>query len=124
MPEGWLLSELAAAAGGVLRGGDRRVRHLSIDSRQPFQAEGTLFIALGGKHHDGHRYLPELRRRGVRSFLVKQGAAMLEPEDSTIEVGDTLKAFQRLAAWHRAQFTLPVIGITGSNGKTVVKEWL
>ncbi|MCO6483777.1 MAG: bifunctional UDP-N-acetylmuramoyl-tripeptide:D-alanyl-D-alanine ligase/alanine racemase, partial [Flavobacteriales bacterium] len=124
MSEGWLLSELATAAGGVLRGDDRRIRHLSIDSRQPFQAEGTLFVALGGKHHDGHRYLPELRRRGVRNFLVKQGAAMLEPEDSAIEVGDTLKALQDLAAWHRARFTLPVIGITGSNGKTVVKEWL
>ncbi|MCO6483505.1 MAG: bifunctional UDP-N-acetylmuramoyl-tripeptide:D-alanyl-D-alanine ligase/alanine racemase, partial [Flavobacteriales bacterium] len=124
MSEGLLLSELAAAIGGRLHGADRRIRHLSIDSRQPFHAEDTLFIALGGKHHDGHRYLPELRKRGVHNFLVKAGAAKRDADDSAIEVADTLKALQDLAVWHRKQFDLPVIGITGSNGKTVVKEWL
>ncbi|HMN05160.1 MAG TPA: bifunctional UDP-N-acetylmuramoyl-tripeptide:D-alanyl-D-alanine ligase/alanine racemase [Flavobacteriales bacterium] len=124
MDEGVLLSELAAAIGGQMHGADRCIRHLSIDSRQPFQAEDTLFIALRGKHHDGHNYLPDLRKHGVRNFLVKAGATKLNAGDSAIEVADTLKALQDLAAWHRGQFTLPVIGITGSNGKTVVKEWL
>ncbi len=124
MPKGRLLSGIAAATGGVLHGADRRIEHLCIDTRQPFSAEGTLFIALTGKHHDGHRYISELRQRGVRSFLLQRGAIPMAAEDSVIEVDDTLKALQDLAAWHRAQFLIPVIGITGSNGKTVVKEWL
>lgn len=124
MDEGVLLSELAAAIGGQMHGADRCIRHLSIDSRQPFQAEDTLFIALRGKHHDGHNYLPDLRKHGVRNFLVKAGATKLNAGDSAIEVADTLRALQALAAWHRGQFNLPVVGITGSNGKTVVKEWL
>jgi alanine racemase len=123
MPEGCLLSEAAAATGGTLTGPDRRIVQLSIDSRQPFPAEDTLFIALGGKHHDGHRYLGELRKQGVRNFMVKRGTAA-EPGDSAVEVDDTLKGLQDLAAWHRSRFAFPVIGITGSNGKTVVKEWL
>ena len=118
------LRELARVAGGVLHGPDRSVRHLSIDSRQPFDPQHTLFIALAGKHHNGHRYLAELRTHGLHSFLVQRGAARMEEGDSAIEVDDTLRALQRIAAWHRAQFNLPVIGITGSNGKTVVKEWL
>ncbi|MBK6410553.1 MAG: bifunctional UDP-N-acetylmuramoyl-tripeptide:D-alanyl-D-alanine ligase/alanine racemase [Flavobacteriales bacterium] len=124
MPEGRLLSRIAAATGGVLHGADQRIDHLSIDTRQPFPAEGSLFIALTGKHHDGHRYIAELRQRGVHAFLVQRGAVPMAEGDSVIEVDDTLKALQDLAAWHRAQFKLPVIGITGSNGKTVVKEWL
>lgn len=124
MAGGRLLSELAAAIGGILQGPDRHIRHLSIDSRQPFPAEGTLFIALGGKHHDGHRYIAEMRMRGVHAFLVGQGADPPEGDESVIEVPDTLRALQDIAAWHRAQFKLPVVGITGSNGKTVVKEWL
>ena len=124
MREGHLLSSLAAACGGTLHGPDRTVRGLCIDSRQPFEPAGTLYIALNGKHHDGHRYLPELRKRGVQAFLVLQGTVEAAPGESLIAVPDTLKALQDIAAWHRAQFQLPVVGITGSNGKTVVKEWL
>jgi alanine racemase len=124
MPESRMLSSLAAACGGTLHGTDRHITQLAIDSRQPFDPPGTLFIALGGKHHDGHRYLPELRKRGVQSFLIRKGAAAPVQGAGTIEVDDTLIALQQIAAWHRAQFKLPVVGITGSNGKTVVKEWL
>jgi len=124
MREGRLLSEIAAATGGVLHGADRRIAQLSIDTRQPFPPEETLFIALGGKHHDGHRYVAEARRRGVKTFLLRKGSVQLETGESAVEVADTLKALQALAAWHRAQFAIPVVGITGSNGKTVVKEWL
>ncbi|MGV9013477.1 MAG: bifunctional UDP-N-acetylmuramoyl-tripeptide:D-alanyl-D-alanine ligase/alanine racemase [Flavobacteriales bacterium] len=124
MRQGRLLSEIAAATGGVLHGEDRRISHLSIDTRQPFPPEGTLFIALGGKHHDGHRYVAEARQRGVKAFLLRSGTPPLEAGESAVVVEDTLKALQALAAWHRAQFNLPVVGITGSNGKTVVKEWL
>jgi alanine racemase len=124
MPQGALLSGIAAATGGSLHGPDRLIGHLSIDTRQPFPPEGTLFIALSGKHHDGHRYIAELRQRGVRSFVVRRGSVVPGEGESLIEVDNTLAALQDLAAWHRAQFHLPVIGITGSNGKTVVKEWL
>ncbi|MBS1941620.1 MAG: bifunctional UDP-N-acetylmuramoyl-tripeptide:D-alanyl-D-alanine ligase/alanine racemase [Bacteroidetes bacterium] len=124
MHAGRSLSSLAAACGRTLHGPDGDIARLCIDSRQPVAAEGTLFIALDGKHHDGHRYLPQLRERGVRAFLVRQGAVQALPGESMIAVPDTLKALQDIAAWHRAQFTLPVVGITGSNGKTVVKEWL
>ncbi len=124
MPEGHLLSSLAAACGGTLHGADKRITQLCIDSRQPFNPAGTLFIALSGKHHDGHRYLPELHKRGVQSFLIRKAATAQVQGASTIEVDDTLVALQQIAAWHRAQFNLRVVGITGSNGKTVVKEWL
>ncbi|MGB3869132.1 MAG: bifunctional UDP-N-acetylmuramoyl-tripeptide:D-alanyl-D-alanine ligase/alanine racemase [Flavobacteriales bacterium] len=124
MSQGRLLSEIAAATGGVLQGAERRIQHLSIDTRQPFDPEDTLFVALRGKHHDGHQYIEELRQRGVRCFLVQRGVVPPNEGDSLVEVDNTLEALQALAAWHRAQFNLPVIGITGSNGKTVVKEWL
>ena len=124
MSEGHLLSTLALAAGGTLIGPDRLIRHLSIDSRQPFDPASTLFFALNGKHHDGHRYLPAMRASGVQAFVVRIGTAVTSTNCSHIEVNDTLVALQRIAAWHRALYNLPVVGITGSNGKTVVKEWL
>lgn len=124
---GHRLSAIAAAIGGVVHGRqyDPLITHLAIDSRKPSPADGTLFIALPGERHDGHRYIRSLIVRGVRSFLVSQ-----LPEPSLLKQGhfvlvhDTLNALQRLAGWHRARFQAPVIGITGSNGKTVVKEWL
>ena len=96
------------------------------DSRSLCFPEETLFFALKTKVNDGHKYIGELYTRGVRNFVVNE-----LPEDMTgfreanfLKVANPLKALQRLAAHHRSQFQVPVIGVTGSNGKTVVKEWL
>ena len=108
-----------------------RKDHVSIveiltDSRQLVAPHKTLFFALKGKKGDGHKYIPELYHKGVRNFVISDDFFDFGSFDKTnfILVDDTLKALQRLAAAHRAQFSCPVIGITGSNGKTVVKEWL
>ena len=120
---GHRLADLAIAVGGTLHGnGDIRITDLSIDSRQAIGTEGTLFIALRGERHDGHRYIPTLIKQGVRCFLVN--ADSVPAGVNCIAVNDTLDALQRLVAWHRSHFHGPVVGITGSNGKTVVKEWL
>jgi Alr-MurF fusion protein len=101
------------------------VQRLLLDSRRVETPADSLFFALRGPRHDGHRYLPELYRAGVRQFVVQQPVLLPEyPEAGFVLVPDTLAALQQLAAWHRQQFTLPVFGITGSNGKTIVKEWL
>ena len=105
------------------------VRHLLLDSRRANLPAGMLFFALRGLSHDGHRYLPALYAQGVRLFIVAENATLLGtlaayPEAGIIEVKSPLAALQALAAAHRAAFTGPVIGITGSNGKTIVKEWL
>ncbi|MBK7945831.1 MAG: bifunctional UDP-N-acetylmuramoyl-tripeptide:D-alanyl-D-alanine ligase/alanine racemase [Flavobacteriales bacterium] len=124
---GHRLSALAEAIGGewLVRHDDPVIAQLSIDSRKPFAPHDTLFIALKGERHDGHRYLSDLHARGMRQFIVSDAidAASL-PASNVIRVRDTCDALQRMAAWHRRHFTAPVIGITGSNGKTVVKEWL
>ncbi len=124
---GHRLSVLAQAAGGEwpARHGDPLIAQLSIDSRKPFTPGDTLFIALKGDRHDGHRYLRDLHARGMRHFIVSEAITAEElPESNVVRVADTLDALQRIAAWHRGHFQAPVIGITGSNGKTVVKEWL
>ncbi len=104
------------------------VVHLLTDSRKLSQPAGTVFFAIRGKYNDGHKYLSQLYRQGVRTFVVEQGepAALthLYPEASILLVKDSLQALQQVAAWHRQQFQIPVIGVTGSNGKTIVKEWL
>lgn len=101
------------------------VEQLLIDSRQITMPGLSLFFALPGKRHDGHQFLQELYRAGLRNFIVSHPPAFSDlPEANILLVHDTLKALQALAAHHRAQFHIPVIGITGSNGKTVIKEWL
>jgi alanine racemase len=84
-----------------------------------------MFFALRSKRNDGHRYIQELYKRGVRNFVVDTTPSDSSYEDANfLVVPDTLAALQRLAERHRDEFQIPVIGITGSNGKTVVKEWL
>ncbi|WP_216679397.1 alanine racemase [Hymenobacter siberiensis] len=105
------------------------VRHLLLDSRRADLPVGAAFFALRGPSHDGHRYLPDLYAQGVRLFFVEENTALpgglaAYPEAGIMEVASPLAALQALAAAHRAQFTASVIGITGSNGKTIVKEWL
>lgn len=104
---------------------DPTVEHLLFDSRSVAAPAVSLFFALPGKNRDGHRFLPELYAQGVRQFVVSQEVDTKNlPEANILKVENTLDALQHLAAYHRSRFQIPVIGITGSNGKTVVKEWL
>ncbi len=104
---------------------DTFIESLAIDSRNIEQPASALFIALKTNLRDGHSYIQDAWQKGVRNFLVSQSidATQLE-EANIILVKDTLAALQQIVAAHRKQFSIPVIGITGSNGKTVVKEWL
>ncbi len=105
---------------------DATIEHILLDSRQVIFPASSLFIALQGRRFDGHQFLADLYAQGVRNFLVSKRPAALQdfPQANFILVKNTQDAFHALAAWHRHQFALPVIGITGSNGKTIVKEWL
>lgn len=105
---------------------DADISILLTDSRQVFYPAETLFFALSTKNNDGHKYINELYELGVRNFVVSQILPDWENYNDAnfLVVTNTLAALQRIAAYHRNQFDIPVIGITGSNGKTVVKEWL
>jgi len=105
---------------------DALITELAIDSRRIILPEGSLFFALTSKRNDGHKYIEELYEKGVRNFVVEEEPVnlLLLYNTNIIKVKNTLFALQALATAHRKQFNIPVIGITGSNGKTIVKEWL
>ncbi len=105
---------------------DNTLSVLLTDSRSLTFPEESIFFALVTERNDGHRYIKELYTKGVRNFVIDHFPDETEqmPEANFLQVTNTLAALQMLAAHHRRQFTLPVIGITGSNGKTSVKEWL
>lgn len=96
------------------------------DSRSLCFAEETLFFALQTKRNDGHKYIPDLYEKGVRNFVVSDLPQNWEAYEETnfLQLPNPLKGLQRLAEKYRNQFDVPIIGITGSNGKTIVKEWL
>ena len=96
------------------------------DSRSLCFAEDTLFFALKSKRNDGHKYIPELYERGVRNFVVSDLPQDIKKytDANFLQISNPLKGLQYLAEKHRACFDVPIIGITGSNGKTVVKEWI
>ena len=101
------------------------IEHLQIDSRRIIHPQTTLFFALQTARRDGHNFLQECYHKGVRNFIVQKNIDVAGFTDANfLLVDDTLNALQHLASYHRSQFKLPVIGITGSNGKTIVKEWL
>ena len=104
------------------------VKWLLTDSRSLGFPEETLFFALVTKRGDGHRYIGDLYDRGVRQFVVSERPTddmlLRMPLATFLLVENTLSALQQLAQKHRVQFQIPVVGITGSNGKTIVKEWL
>ena len=106
---------------------EANVGWLLTDSRSLCFPEETLFFAIRTQRNDGHHYIPELYRRGVRNFVVEDvpdDAMGSYPDANFLKVTATLAALQRLAERHRDEFDIPVVGITGSNGKTMVKEWL
>jgi alanine racemase len=124
----YTIAHIAGIVNGTLAAGhsDAAIHHLLIDSRKLTNPESSLFFALKGERHDGHRFIDDLYEKGVRSFVVSQVPQSTEryKEGNFIIADDTLKALQKLCSHHRSQFDIPVIGITGSNGKTIVKEWL
>ncbi|HPA35707.1 MAG TPA: Mur ligase family protein, partial [Chitinophagales bacterium] len=103
---------------------DAVISAICTDTRQQIIPDKALFFCLTGRN-DGHQYIMQAYQKGIRNFIVSKDIDITAcPEANICKVADTLNALQEFAAHHRAQFALPVIGITGSNGKTIVKEWL
>ncbi len=109
-----------------LQNGPSAIQEIAIDSRKIVFPQHSLFFAIVGKYRNGHHYIAQAYQAGVRVFVVSElSSELLQFSDITLlKVENTLQALQQLVAFHRAQFFYPVIGITGSNGKTIVKEWL
>ena len=122
------IAEVVKAVGGKLLSKNKKetsIHELLLDSRKLIHPTQTLFFALGGMKLDGHSYIEELYKKGVRNFVVtKEPNTETFPDANFVLVKDAIIALQKLTGAHRSKFQLPVIAITGSNGKTVVKEWL
>jgi len=124
------LKEIAGLVNGVLKSAadldsSPTIQSVSIDSRTIADVHSCLFFALKGVRHNGHQYIGDLYQKGVRSFVVCEPIeAQKYPLAFFVKVGDSLEALQKLAAAVRAKYDYPVLAITGSNGKTIVKEWL
>ena len=124
----YTLHEVASLIGAQIYGpADTAIAALLTDSRSLAFPETTLFFALRTRTGDGHRYIATLYQKGVRAFVVGTLPEQHEthfPDATFLLTAAPLKALQLLAEQHRRSFTLPVVGITGSNGKTIVKEWI
>lgn len=103
---------------------DINIDHISIDSRSLQNGSKTLFFALSGPNNNAHDYIPDLIEKGVQNFVVTQIPEKYTQRANYIVVENTLTALQSVAAYYRSLFDFPIIGLTGSNGKTIVKEWL
>lgn len=114
--------------GELIRGttNQTKIRDILIDSRRLISASRCVFFALVSKRNNGHKYIDELYSRGIRHFIVVALPKDINKYEKAnfILVNNTLEALQSLCVVHRSKFDIPVIGITGSNGKTIVKEWL
>ena len=123
---GYSSIDIAQKINGIHHGkGISNIHYISIDSRSITHPENTIFIALKGQRNDGHTHINEVYNLGVRCFIVNKDFNNLILSDSCfISCSNTLHALQTIAAKHRSVFKIPIIGITGSNGKTIIKEWL
>ena len=136
----YTIEEITSITNGTVRGNSKAiVNSLFIDTRNHFNENNALFIAIKGDFNDGHEYLVELYQKGLRNFIIERKAReklinkvrlfkksknLQFIEANIIVVENAVVALQKIAAHHRRKFDIPVIGITGSNGKTIVKEWL
>ena len=102
------------------------IEFLAFDSRNVLIPQRTLFFAIATAKNDGHHYIPELWEKGVRNFIITRPVAEFAQFSNAnfIQVENAVTSLQEIAAHHRRQYGYPVVGITGSNGKTIVKEWL
>lgn len=122
-----LFSELARITEGQIMQlpVDHDIQNILTDSRKITAAGSACFFAMRGPRHDGHLFIDELYTAGVRQFVVEHSLAFARyPDASFLLVPSALSALQKMASHHRQSFQCPVVGITGSNGKTIIKEWL
>jgi alanine racemase len=122
-----LSSDIERITSGKLFGPkDINITEVITDSRHLSNSEGKIFFAINGKNHDGHLFINALYRNGIRAFCVEKllDEHLIYPGAAFILVMNSVTAMQRLAAYIRKSFRSPVIAITGSAGKTIVKEWL
>lgn len=105
---------------------DLHIKELAIDSRKVVMPSRSIFFAIKGDRHDGHAFIHQLYEDGVRAFVVSKNYVISSQHEDAffIKTADTLLALQKVAAAKRSTYNYPTIGITGSNGKTIVKEWL
>ena len=124
----YTIDEIAGIVSGKLflkAPSEDRVTDLLTDSRKINHAAGSLFFAIKGERQDGSRFIEELFNQGVRNYIITEYSSALQSMKANfIVVEDSLASLQKLTASHRKRFSIPVIGITGSNGKTIVKEWI
>lgn len=113
-------------SGELIKESGGKISYLLIDSRKVLFPRESLFFALRGIRNDGHIFLQDLYKIGVRNFVVEEFPKKQEdyPRANFIKVKNSFTALQQLVTWHRSKINVPVVGITGSNGKTVVKEWV
>ncbi len=112
---------------GILYGkGNEIIKHIIIDSRKIVSNQNSVFVAIIGERHNGHKYIEPLINKGYTNFIVSSLPEKHETYTSCsfLFVNDTIKALHEIITQYRKKFNIPVIGITGSNGKTIVKEWL
>ena len=119
----YTLSQIAELCDGRLVGCDTTIESVSTDSRHFAADASTLFVAMQGVNHDAHDYIESMYERGVRAFLVEREVELSEGCGAVV-VNSALEALQRLAAQRRTEYRGTVVAITGSNGKTTVKEWI
>jgi alanine racemase len=119
------IAEIAEITKGSLNsGGNGTVQNIVYDTRRIFSGKDSLFVCLSSGQRDGHEFIQEAYEKGVRSFLVEKSILENFPEANFIKVENTLRALQLWAGFHRSKFNIPLVAITGSAGKTIVKEWL
>lgn len=121
------LAEIASVLDAELVKGvnftNQKIGQIVIDSRIYFKGDDSIFFALNGPRNNGHSYIPNLIEKGISAFVVSD-KSVISQKATFILVENTTAALQKLAAFNRLQQNYPVVGITGSNGKTIVKEWL
>ena len=122
-------SKLASITGGkvIQYVTDQPIGTLLLDSRKLQVADDSLFLATRGQHHDSHQFLAMVYAQGIRQFVVERAdntAYKYLKGANIIQVASSIDALQQIAAYHRSQYQFPLLAITGSNGKTIIKEWL
>lgn len=124
----YTIQTISNIASGKLIGDqpNSEILHLILDSRKIVFPDSSLFFAIRGPQHDGHQFISKAAENGIRNFVISDEKFIIKDRKDCnyILVNDSLVALQQIAQHHRHQFQFPIIGITGSNGKTIVKDWL